>query len=183
MTALDVALVAVVALSVIVGLWRGLVRSLVSLVAWIAAALLAIRWGPTVAATLAGWQFPAQLAPIVGLLLVFLGVVIVGAACGYLVARLLHAVGLGVADRLLGAAFGLVRGVLLLAVFALIAGFTALPRSDWWQNSVVAPQLAGIVLSLAPYLPPQWAERLDYSAAGGPSGARGSPATSRSKGT
>lgn len=183
MTALDIVLIAAVALSVAVGSWRGLVRSLISLVAWIAAVLLAIRWGPVVAATLAGWQFPPQLAPLVGLLLVFLGVVITGAACGYYIARLLHAVGLGVVDRLLGAVFGLVRGVTLLVVVALIAGLTELPRHDWWQNSMIASQLAGIVLSLAPYLPPQWAERLDYSAAGGSPGPRGSPATPRSKGT
>ncbi len=181
MTALDFILLAALALSVVVGLWRGLVRSLISLVAWVAAALLAVRWGPVVATSLVGGQFPPQLAPLAGLLLVFLGVVIAGAAFGYFVARLLHAVGLGMADRLLGAAFGLVRGVLLLVVLALIAGLTGLPRHDWWQNSVVASRLAGIVLSLAPHLPPQWAERLDYSAAGGSPGTRGSPATPRSK--
>jgi hypothetical protein len=41
-----------------------------------------------------------------------------------------------------------------------------LPRADWWQNATLAPPLVVMALSLKPYLPPQWADRLDYSREG-----------------
>jgi len=50
--------------------------------------------------------------------------------------------------------------------FVLVAGLTALPRLDWWQNAALAPPLAVAALSLKPWLPPEWGGRLDYSREG-----------------
>ena len=47
-----------------------------------------------------------------------------------------------------------------------VAGVTDVPKQDWWQNSILAPHFAAAALSLRPYLPRDWADRLDYSAAG-----------------
>jgi len=58
------------------------------------------------------------------------------------------------------------RGLLAVVAFALIAGVTALPKRDWWQNAALGPTLSEVALSLKPYLPRAWAERLDFSAAG-----------------
>jgi membrane protein required for colicin V production len=104
----------------------------------------------------------------VGFSIVILGILIAGSATGLMLARLLQAVGLGTVDRLLGAGFGLARGVLLVLAGTLVAGITAIPRQDWWQNSILAPHFAEAALSLRPYLPRDWADRLDYSAAGSP---------------
>jgi uncharacterized membrane protein required for colicin V production len=56
--------------------------------------------------------------------------------------------------------------MIVVVAFALVAGVTALPRQDWWQNSQLAPYLAEIALSLRGYLPKAWADRLDFSPAG-----------------
>ena len=69
-------------------------------------------------------------------------------------------------DRFLGAIFGAARGVVLVLAFVLVAGLTTLPRLDWWQNAALAPSLAAAALSLKPWLPPEWAQRLDYSREG-----------------
>jgi membrane protein required for colicin V production len=98
--------------------------------------------------------------------LILLAVLVVGAIVARMLSRVVRAIGLGFVDRSLGAVFGLARGVLVLVVFALIAGVTALPKRDWWQNSALGQPLAEIALSLKPYLPRAWAERLDFSAAG-----------------
>ena len=66
----------------------------------------------------------------------------------------------------LGAVFGIARGVVLVLVFVLFAGLTALPRMNWWQNSALAPMLATGAMALAPWLPSEWAQRLDYSREG-----------------
>jgi membrane protein required for colicin V production len=73
---------------------------------------------------------------------------------------------LGFVDRFLGAVFGAVRGLVLVIAFVLVAGLTTLPRLNWWQNAALAPPLAVAALSLKPWLPPEWAQRLDYSREG-----------------
>jgi membrane protein required for colicin V production len=77
-----------------------------------------------------------------------------------------RAVGLGFVDRLLGAAFGVARGLVAVVAFALIAGVTSLPKHEWWQNSILGRPLATAALALQPYLPRAWARRLDFSPAG-----------------
>lgn len=163
MTAFDLVVLTVIGLSTTIALVRGFVRSLVSLVAWLIALVLGLKWGPAVAALVPGSTIPPSAAQVIGFAAVFIVVVIAGALAGTLMARLLHAVGLGIVDRLLGAVFGLARGLLLVAIGVLLAGLTTLPRQDWWQNSLLAPELVGLALSLKPWLPPEWSERLDFS--------------------
>jgi membrane protein required for colicin V production len=166
MTALDLAVAVIVALSVLFAALRGFVRSAVSLAAWFVALVLAVRLGPAVATVLTDLQLPAPAPQALGFGLVFLGVLIGGSLLGMLLARLLQAVGLGPLDRLLGAVFGFGRGLLVVLAGVLVAGLTAIPRQDWWQNSFLAPRFADVVLSLRSHLPADWADRLDYSAAG-----------------
>jgi membrane protein required for colicin V production len=96
-------------------------------------------------------------------------VLIVGTVIGLVLARAVRAIGLGFLDRLLGGLLGIARGVLIVIVFVLIAGVTTVPRQDWWQNAALSGPLAVAALSLRPWLPRAWAERLDY----GPSERRG----------
>ena len=79
---------------------------------------------------------------------------------------MIRAVGLGFMDRLLGAIFGVARGLIVVVIFALVAGMTTLPKRDWWQNSALGRPLADAALSLKRYLPRAWADRLDFSPAG-----------------
>ena len=74
---------------------------------------------------------------------------------------------------MLGAVFGLLRALAVIVLFALIAGVTALPKQDWWQNAVLGRPLAELALTLRPFLPRAWAERLDFSPAGAISAHRG----------
>ena len=162
MTAFDVAVVAVIALSALFGLLRGIVRSLVGLAAWVTGFVLAIGFAPSVAAVLP--TFPD--APLLPLALAFVLVFVLALVAGALVAWPLHAVvhkaGLGFVDRGLGGVFGLARGAVLVLAFVLVAGLTTLPSRDWWQNSTFASPFEAAALSLRPWLPPQWAQRLAY---------------------
>ena len=166
MTVLDLFVLAMVALSVLFAYFRGMVREVVALAAWIAGLVAAFRYMEPVATIFSG----LELAPAVRHVLAFALIVIVFLIAGALVAALLrgavHAIGLGFVDRFLGALFGLARGALLAVLFALVAGLTALPQRDWWQNSLLGPTLADSALSLRAYLPDEWAARLDFSATG-----------------
>jgi membrane protein required for colicin V production len=94
--------------------------------------------------------------------LIFLVVVIIGSLLGWVLSRAIRAIGLGFVDRLLGAVFGVARGVLIVVIAVLLAGLTTLPRQEWWQNALLAPPLVIAALSLRPWLPQALAQRLDY---------------------
>jgi membrane protein required for colicin V production len=166
MNGFDIALVAVVALSALFAFVRGIIREVIALATWIVGFIAAIAYAGDLAGMF-GWL---NIAPVAKQALAFglilLAVMVVGAIVARLLAGVIRAIGLGFVDRMLGAIFGVARGLLAVVVFALIAGVTTLPKQDWWQNSALGQPLAQAALSLKPYLPRAWADRLDFSPAG-----------------
>jgi len=163
MTYFDYAMLGIVALSVAISLWRGLVRELVSLVAWLIALWVAARFAVDVSAILPGSISSPPLRYVTAFAVSFLGTVIVLELLAFVVSKLLRAVGLGVVDRLLGAIFGLGRGILIAWILTLAGGFTTLPQRDWWRDAVLAPPLQTAVLAARPLLPLELAKRIHYS--------------------
>ncbi|NUR22402.1 CvpA family protein [Frateuria sp.] len=137
---IDYAILVALALSVLIGLWRGLVSEVLSLAAWIAAFWAAWVLGPVVASRFGhGISLPAARI-LLGYGLCFVAVLVLGALLRFIVRRLLWSTGLGGLDRLLGMLFGFARGVLLVTLAVFLAGFTALPREAGWQESMLLPQ-------------------------------------------
>ena len=166
MTWLDLIVVAVISLSTIAAFFRGVVRELLAVVSWIVGLVAAMRYSEPAAALFAGFDIAPAARHVLAFVLILIAFLVVGGLVAWLARSVVHGVGLGFVDRFLGAVFGVLRGALLAVIFALIAGLTALPRHDWWQNSIFGPALAESALALRPYLPPEWAARLDFSAAG-----------------
>jgi membrane protein required for colicin V production len=162
MTGFDIAVLAVIALSTLFAFARGVVRELLAIATWIAAVFAAFALGNEVAAALPFLEANPLARQVVGYVLVFVGVLVLGTLMAFLLSKLLRAVSLGFVDRFLGAAFGLARGVIAVVLFVLIAGLTTLPQQEWWQNATLAPPLVAAALSLKEWLPPAWSERLNY---------------------
>ena len=153
MAALDWIFLAVLAVSLCIGAWRGLVFELLSLAGWLVALLVA-QWLADDAAALlplgapdAPWRYLA------GFALVFVAVVFACGLVAALVRRLVEAVGLRPADRALGALFGALRGVLVLLAAALVVGWLQLGDAPWWRQSQGAPLLQLALQGLRPALP------------------------------
>ena len=162
MTWLDYAVLGVIVVSVGWGIWRGLVREVVSLagfvIAFLAANLFAGPLAEHVPATVVRPEFRVMISFVV----IFFLALIVCSLVGLVLSKILKAVGLGALDRALGGAFGVARAALILLAFALLAGLTGLPRDSQWKASVSGPALAQAALALKPWLPPALAERLRY---------------------
>lgn len=140
MNAIDYTIVGILALSVLVGLWRGLVSEVLSLAAWIVAFWVAWTFGPVVAAHFEhSISLPAARI-LLGYGLCFAAVLIVGALLRFMARRLLWSIGLSGLDRVLGMLFGFARGVLLVTLVVFLASFTALTREASWQQSALLPQ-------------------------------------------
>lgn len=151
-SAMDWVIVGVTALSVLVGAWRGLVREVVSLAGWVAAFVLAALFGTTVSALLpASWSELTRL--VAGHALVFVGVLVLAALVGWIIGRLVRAIGLGGLDRLLGSIFGFLRGALVVALFVIVGSLTALPSTQAWRESVLIPWVMSALHGMRPWLP------------------------------
>ena len=146
LTTLDIVLLVLGSLSILLGLWRGLVRTLFGLAAW-AISLVA---SPFLAQWLSGrfdWSWALSLG------LSFLAIFLATRLIGSWTARALVKVGLSSVDRVLGALFGCARAVLIIGLLATIAYSFKLDRTMTWREAVCAPLLDGIVQWVEPMLP------------------------------
>lgn len=150
----DWAMAAVLALSVVVGLWRGLVYEVLSLVGWVVAFVVAQAYGAAVAAWLPfGGPAGSMGRLAAGFGLAFLGTLIAWTLAAKLVRLLISATPLSVLDRALGSLFGLVRGVVLLLAVALVVKLTPAARAPAWQASHGAAWLESALQALQPLWP------------------------------
>jgi membrane protein required for colicin V production len=138
-TLADWVILGFVVLSVLIGLVRGLVVEVLSIAIWVVAVALAIHHGEAVGALFEeAVELPSARVAL-GYGVVFFGTTIVGALLLWLTRQLIAGTGLGGTDRLLGAGFGLVRGLLLVVVVVTLARMTPLPRDPWWHESRTIP--------------------------------------------
>lgn len=149
----DWALLITLAVSVVIGLTRGLVFEVLSLVGWVVAWLVA------------QWAAP-QLAPLVpvgapggGLNLgaafaaAFVAALVAWALLARLVRLVVHATPLSIVDRLLGAVFGALRGGVLLLALAMVVSLTPAAQSQGWRASQGARWLGQALVAVKPLLP------------------------------
>ena len=162
MTAFDYAVLTVIAASALLGLWRGVVSEILALAAWVVAFLVARAEGSAVANWLTGQIAEPGTRLAVAYVLIFVGILLVFAIARMLISLMLKAVGLGLLDRLLGAAFGVLRGILVVWVAVLVAGMTPLPKADWWRDAMLAPPLEIAVIAAKPWLPADAAKRIRF---------------------
>lgn len=163
MTVLDWSVIGVVVLSMLLAFMRGITRELIALLAWVLGFFAAVAFSPLVGAWLPEFGGHPVFRYLIAFVAILLVALLVGALIAWPLRNVIRRAGLGFVDRFLGAVFGIARGVVLVLVFVLFAGLTALPRFNWWQNSALAPVLTIGALTLAPWLPSEWAQRLDYS--------------------
>ena len=138
MATFDIVLCVVVLVSATIGLSRGLVKEVLSLIAWVAALFIAYFYAPRLAET-----FSADLGSfrvVLAFLALFIVVLVLASFVQWLIGKLVETTGLSGTDRLLGFLFGSARG-LVVCLVALIAMRPFVEETDWWQASVLKREL------------------------------------------
>jgi membrane protein required for colicin V production len=129
----DWLIIVVLTVSTLWSLWRGFVREALSLLAWVAAFVIAHLFVDTLAL-----QLGAVIANVTGryvaaYAILFVGTLVVFNLVIYLATRLVHVTGLSVLDRVLGTVFGFARGVIIMLVLAYIAQQLLVPEDRTWR--------------------------------------------------
>jgi len=156
----DIALLAVLGLSIVVGLMRGLVFEVLSLLGWVVAYFAAQWFAQDLAPHLPVGARGSAINHGAAFVALFVVVLIVWGLASRLVSMLIKASPVSTGDRLLGAGFGFMRGMVLLLVIATVVALTPLAKSPGWKDSQGAVWLNGVLNGLKPVLPPKVAQYL-----------------------
>lgn len=164
MTAFDVVVIVVIVLSALIGLWRGVIREVFALAAWIASIVCMFLFGDKLGTLLPIAQDTPWLRSLAGYALVFVGMFVALSVAGFLFSKVVNAIGLSFVDRALGMMFGVLRGALIVVLLVFVAGATNLPQLSWWRDSVSAKPLATFAAVLRGKLPDDLAKRIKFVA-------------------
>ena len=150
---LDFGIIGIISLSILISIIRGFVREALSLITWLIALWVGLHFSRPLAELLKNTIHSHEIR----IVLSFFGLVavslIIGAIINYMIGRMLAKTCLKGTDRLLGGAFGLVRGLLVIALLTLLAGMTHFPEKPWWKGSQMVSQFQPMANWLYDLLP------------------------------
>ena len=160
---IDVVIIALIALSAILSLFRGFVREAVALVTWLVALWVAMAFYEDLAAILSQWISTPSAQKITAFAVLFICVLLLGAIINFLASKLVDKTGLTGTDRLLGIVFGVARGGVIVAILVLLAGLTPFPQDPWWQDSQFIGYFEELAMWMRSYLPDDIADNITYA--------------------
>ncbi len=152
-SAVDWILLAVLGLSMLLGMWRGIVQEVLSLAGWVAAFYVSQMYAPMAGTWLPMEGSSQMLRYAAGFVVVFIAVLVATALVSWTIKKLLSAVGLGLLDRFLGSVFGLMRGVVILFAVTVFVGMTPMRETEGWKQAQGARWLQEFLHVLKPVLP------------------------------
>jgi membrane protein required for colicin V production len=158
----DYTLIAVILVSVLIGLFRGLIREVMALVVWVAAFWVAFVFADKGEALLAPTVDLPSARLAIAFALLFLAVLLLGSIINYLLGQLIEKTGLSGTDRFLGMFFGAARAMVLVLSLVLLSGLTPVPNDPWWQESKLLPRFQVLAQWSTQYLPEKYQGYFDY---------------------
>ncbi len=162
MTWFDYAVLAIIGISVLLSIIHGFVRELLALASWIIAFLVAQSFAAGIAPWLPAALSNQSLRLLAAFVAIFLVVLIAMTLLAIIISRLVKSVGLGGVDRLFGAVFGLLRGLVIVMVAVLLAGLTALPKQPAWQHATFSAPLEALANAIKVWLPYDLSKHINY---------------------
>lgn len=159
---IDYAIIALICISSIIGLFRGFVKEAFSLLLWVVAILVGLNFGREFSTFLEDViSYPsARLAA--AFLLLFFITLILGSVISFLLGQLIDKTGLTGSDRFAGMIFGIVRGAVVVSLVIMMAGLTPLPEDPWWRESTLIPPFQSLAVWLKDHMPTGLAGYFNY---------------------
>jgi len=136
---LDAVVIAVLVLSFGLGVFRGIVREVLSLSSWVISIWLSYLYGDNLARMIVPWVESERLSGLIGYLLVFVAILVLLSLVGALLFKIFRVAGLSGTDRFLGGLFGCLRGVVIVTVLLFVAEWTPATDQVWFSDSQIVP--------------------------------------------
>jgi membrane protein required for colicin V production len=153
MTTVDWIIIGVLAISTLISIRRGFVKEALSLLTWVAAVVIARLFAGQFTVVLAPYIETESLRLGASYFLLFVTTLMVGGMVNYLVGEFVKVTGLSGLDRMLGMIFGFARGALIIVVIVAGLHYVApVKEDDWYQRSVIIPEVVVLIEELGPVL-------------------------------
>ncbi len=157
----DAAILIVIGISCLFGLWRGLIKEVLSLLTWLAAILVARVYSSYLAETMVNMIDSSGVRYVTAFALMFVTVMMLGTLLNHLMSKVINFTGLKFADRIMGGAFGIARGGIIVLVILFITSLFASETAQWQQSRLIPYGMAAIeqsrifIADLGIEMPPQ----------------------------
>jgi len=158
----DVVILSIIGISAIISLMRGFVKEAMSLAGWLAAIWIALNYSDALAGLLVDTINTPSIRFIISFAALFVLTLLLSSLINYLVSQLVIKTGLSGTDRMIGVLFGIARGGAVVGVLVLLAGLTAIPQDEWWQQSQLVGHFQQVATWISGRLPAEVIANLAY---------------------
>lgn len=162
MTAFDYTVLAVLGLSIILSVMRGLVKEVLSILAWFVAFYVGRTYTDQMLPLIPADLPSESLRTLAAFLVLFLATLLLATLLAIAISAIFKKIGLGWLNRVLGAVFGAFRGVLIVCILVLLAGMTEIPKDARWKNAMFSAPIEALVVSMLPWLPDGISNHVKY---------------------
>lgn len=162
MTAFDYTVLTILGLSIIFSVMRGLVKEVLSILAWFVAFYVGRTYTDQMLPLIPADLPSESLRTLAAFLVLFLATLLLASLLAIAISAIFKKIGLGWLNRVLGAVFGVLRGVLIVCILVLLAGMTEIPKDARWKNAMFSAPIEALVVSMLPWLPEGISKHVKY---------------------
>ena len=162
MTGIDFAILGIVLISCIISVLRGFVREALSLASWVVSFILAWELHATFSGLLESAIENVNLRLIIAFFVLFVLSLVVFTLVIFFASKLIEKTGLTGPDRVIGVLFGAARGLLIVTVLVALAGYTQMPKSEVWQDSLLVVYFQPVAVWLIDFLPADYTKNFMF---------------------
>ena len=159
---IDFVILALVAISAIIGLLRGFVLEVFSVATWLVAIWVGLSFSREFSGYLESLISLPSARMAASFAVLFFVTLMLGGLLGSLLAQIVSKTGLSGSDRFAGLVFGIGRGMLVVSVLVMLAGLTPLPDDPWWRESQLIEPFQNLALWLRSSIPAGMAGYIAY---------------------
>lgn len=149
----DLAIITVIGLSVLTGLFRGFVKELVALCVWVLAIWLGFNYSQNLDPWLKSYIQEQSARTAVAFVIIMFATLFSGGVVNAILSFILKRAGLSGTDRTLGMGFGFIRGVFIVALLMVAVKMTSLPYQTYSQGSQLYARFEPLVSWLTSRMP------------------------------
>jgi membrane protein required for colicin V production len=148
MIAVDYIIVAIILISAVMGLVRGLLREAIAVVTWVLAIILAWNFASSLEPYLGGVLAGSPLRIWAARVIIFVFVLLLGGAIATILGHYIRVSMFAGMDKFLGFVFGIVRGVVIVGAFTIAVQALRLDEDPSWKRSRLMPYAIGVAGAL-----------------------------------
>ena len=148
MIAVDYIILAIIVISAVMGLVRGLLREAIAVITWFLAIVLAWWFGPSLEPVLGGVLVGSPLRIWCARAIIFVGVLLLGGAVSTILGHYVRVSMFAGMDKFLGFVFGIIRGVVIVGAFTIAIQAMRMDEDPRWKNSRLMPYAIGVADAL-----------------------------------